>query len=421
MIGTIDPSKRNAVVIGGGIAGLLAAYRLDRRGFEVTLYEAEERLGGLIRTENIEGFGISEHAAHSIRASQAVFSLLAELNVETIPLNPDSRKRFIFRGNKLRRFPLGPFETLETIGRVLFVPAKSSYANLAEWGERHLGRSATRHLLTTFTRGVFGTGPDELSPDAAFPKLCPQKGRSLFRHLIRGQDRKPGERARMIALRGGMQALIHALADKLQNRLGSRLHLGTRLNDIPEASNCVLAVPAHAAAQLLAKSDPALSRSLARVSYSGLLSVTTFAEKKSFSKKVQGVGVLMSPDSVCRCMGILFNSSSFSGRVLNDEAMISLTLLYPASTHLDILENVVRDDLDFVFGFDQSAELHLVPHLHPHAIPRYDRDLQEVWRQARLGWCSSRGRVLFGNHSGGLSLRAMIESSHQLGSPEASL
>jgi phytoene dehydrogenase-like protein len=34
-------------VVGGGIAGLTAAYRLTRAGLRVTLFEAADRFGGL--------------------------------------------------------------------------------------------------------------------------------------------------------------------------------------------------------------------------------------------------------------------------------------------------------------------------------------------------------------------------------------
>ena len=43
------------VVIGGGIAGLTAAYRLQKAGISIDLYEARSRIGGRIFTAKING------------------------------------------------------------------------------------------------------------------------------------------------------------------------------------------------------------------------------------------------------------------------------------------------------------------------------------------------------------------------------
>ena len=65
MIGSFDETRREATVIGAGIAGLLAAYALDRQGYEVTLLEGAARAGGLIQTRR-NAYGIAETAAHSL-------------------------------------------------------------------------------------------------------------------------------------------------------------------------------------------------------------------------------------------------------------------------------------------------------------------------------------------------------------------
>ena len=49
--------RRVAVaVVGGGITGLVAAHRLSRAGARVTLFEASGRLGGVVRTDQDDGF-----------------------------------------------------------------------------------------------------------------------------------------------------------------------------------------------------------------------------------------------------------------------------------------------------------------------------------------------------------------------------
>jgi oxygen-dependent protoporphyrinogen oxidase len=65
MIGSLDTTRREVTVVGAGIAGLLAAYALDKKGYEVTLLEERERAGGLIETQRTD-YGIAERAAHSL-------------------------------------------------------------------------------------------------------------------------------------------------------------------------------------------------------------------------------------------------------------------------------------------------------------------------------------------------------------------
>jgi len=79
-------------VVGGGIAGIYSAWLLDRRGFAVTLYEADTRLGGHTDTHGI-ATDAGELAVDSgfivfNRANYPLFSaFLEELGVETQPSN----------------------------------------------------------------------------------------------------------------------------------------------------------------------------------------------------------------------------------------------------------------------------------------------------------------------------------------------
>src|SRR6185312_1279661 len=109
MLGQLDRSSKSAVVVGAGISGLLSAYYLDRAGFEVTLIEASDRVGGLISTKRLQG-GIAESAAHSIPASPVVRELFSDLGIELTPIRPESRVRWIYRRGKFRKFPLSIFE-----------------------------------------------------------------------------------------------------------------------------------------------------------------------------------------------------------------------------------------------------------------------------------------------------------------------
>ncbi len=48
--------SHHVIVVGAGIAGLACARNLERRGIQVTVLESDSRVGGRVRTDNVEGF-----------------------------------------------------------------------------------------------------------------------------------------------------------------------------------------------------------------------------------------------------------------------------------------------------------------------------------------------------------------------------
>ena len=60
-------AHRHITVIGAGIAGLAAAWRLRERGCQVTVLERSERVGGRATSDQREGFCL-DSGAHQVCA-----------------------------------------------------------------------------------------------------------------------------------------------------------------------------------------------------------------------------------------------------------------------------------------------------------------------------------------------------------------
>jgi oxygen-dependent protoporphyrinogen oxidase len=427
MLGALNPEHREVTVVGAGIAGLLMADALDRQGYKVTLLEAGDRAGGVIRT-TMTPWGPAESAAHSIQATPAVLDLCRELGVELVSVRPESRARYVWRRGQLRRFPLTVWEALRAFARAYAVLAEPSVSpeslTLEQWGRHFLGEPALRYLLTPFVRGIYGARPSEINVSMAFPSLTVPRGHSLISwmlrrwHLrLRGKGEPRRARPAMMAPRGGMGALTGALEKRLRERLGERFRTGSRVVDLPRADNLVLCVPAPDAARLLASADPALSAALTRVDYSPLVTVTAFVERSGFAALPRGVGVLLPDDTSRQCLGILFNSSSFPGRVADESRWVSLTAMLGGSVRPELLRasdeeirTAVRSDLEAILGLAPGAKIETVIHRWERAVPQYNGRLAEAWEMARGGWCSKPGQVIFGNYAGQVSVRGMIET-----------
>jgi oxygen-dependent protoporphyrinogen oxidase len=417
MIGTINQSKREATVVGAGIAGMLAAYVLDNRGYRVTLIEGKHRAGGLIRTRQTD-FGIAESAAHSLIATEAVREVCRDLDVDLIAPRKDATAKYVIRDGKLTRFPLTLGETLDTVRHAAFARSKNSEPETVDrWAHRHLGDAARDYLLTPFVRGIYGVQPAELGVATAFPFLDLPEGQTLLsafaRHRLKRQKKAPKQR---VAPRLGMGDLVNKLERRLEQRLGSRFRKGEELKDLPDAANLILATPAYVAAQLLQAAAPDLAKELRSVRYTPLVSVTTFVERRAFERPVNGVGVLMPACEDTKSLGILFNSSSFQFRVTDDTQLASFTVMMGGTACPrwlnapdEEIQQAIKFELYEVLGVREP--LATVIHRWPCALPQYGIDLPSMWQSARKSWCAQPGHLLFGNYTGQISLRGMIESA----------
>lgn len=417
MIGTINQNVREVTIVGAGIAGMLAAYVLDARGYRVTLIEAKYRAGGLIRTSQTP-FGIAESAAHSLIATEAVRELCRDLGVELIAPRKEAKAKYVVRNGKLTRFPLTLRETLQSLRHAAFERSGNGEdETLDRWGQRHLGKAANEYMLTPFVRGIYGVQPAELAVSTAFPFLRLPEGQTLLSAFARHRkhSRKKPSKQR-VAPRLGMGDLVSKLEQRLERRLGSRFRKGQELRDLPDAANVMLATPAYAAAHVLQTAAPELAEELGKVRYTPIVSVTTFVERRAFERPIQGVGVLMPACEDTKSLGILFNSSSFEYRVTDDSRLASLTAMMGGTAAPDWLN--ARDEeiqqaikLEFSDLLGIREPLATVIHRWPFALPQYGIDLPKIWRSARTGWCADKGHLLFGNYTGQISLRGMIESA----------
>ncbi|HEX8810447.1 MAG TPA: FAD-dependent oxidoreductase, partial [Terracidiphilus sp.] len=90
-------------IIGGGIAGLAAAYELEKAGAEYALFEAGNRLGGVISSAMVAGSALEDGPDSFLTEKPAAAELCRELGLggELIPSNDAARKTWIVVGKRL--------------------------------------------------------------------------------------------------------------------------------------------------------------------------------------------------------------------------------------------------------------------------------------------------------------------------------
>ena len=95
----VIPNGKTVVVIGGGISGLAAAKKLKENGFTVIVLEAQEKVGGRIRTDRSLGVAFDEGASwiHGPRGNP-ITSLATQARANTFLTSDDSVEVFNTNG-----------------------------------------------------------------------------------------------------------------------------------------------------------------------------------------------------------------------------------------------------------------------------------------------------------------------------------
>ena len=123
-------------IVGGGVAGLTAAYRLIQGGHDVSVFEAAPELGGLVRTFDAGGEPLEAFYHHIFTTDTTIVSLIEELGLGDRLVWKDSKVGF-FHGGKIWPFvtPLDllRFKPLPLIDRVRLGLAGLYLRRKTEW------------------------------------------------------------------------------------------------------------------------------------------------------------------------------------------------------------------------------------------------------------------------------------------------
>ncbi len=448
--------KRIAIV-GGGIAGLTAAYELAQQarngaGIEVVLFEASHRLGGIVETVREGGFVIECGPDSWVTEKPWAKALTEELGLgdEIISSNDAIRKTYVLVDGRLQPMPDGmrmmvPTDLTALDASELFSPeAKQAFhAELTRAGElkatspqhdesvadfvhRHFGTEVLEKIGAPLLSGVFGGDVAKLSVRSVMGPFVTmeQEHGSLIQAL---QSKTTTETpAIFTTLRSGLGTLIDRMIAAVPTdwiRLGDEVSfisngpegwlIGTT-KEVERFDAIIVAAPIDAARSLLGPIDNRLAELMEMDASSAVVVGFGFADATNFTIP-QGFGFLVPPGAGSLLLAATFVDQKFPDRVPENGRLLRAFFGGAAAERLmrcgnDETASVARLELASILGPLPEPQVTVVRRW-PRSLPQYN-----VGHLDRMAELTSRvqnlkGLTLLGNGYNGVGLPDLIRDA----------
>lgn len=173
-------SGRQVVIIGGGPAGLTAAYELTRRQLKPIVLEKADKVGGIARTENYNGYYFDMGGHRFFTKSTEVNQFWQEVLGDDFLLRP--RLSRIYYNRKFFNYPLKPLNALTGLGFWQSILVGASYLRwrlfphrqentFEQWVTNRFGRRLFLIFFKSYTEKVWGISTSELNAEWAAQRI----------------------------------------------------------------------------------------------------------------------------------------------------------------------------------------------------------------------------------------------------------
>lgn len=375
-------------IIGGGVSGLAAALHLAQDSSnEFTLYEAGDRLGGVLETIYDGPYLIERSADNLATLLPDAWQLCCEqgLQEELIPPVKDNRRAFVLNRGRILPIPAG-FSLMQPtrIGSILttrtlswraklrllgefWVPSRDSQEDesLESFSVRRLGRETYANLVEPIVSGIFTADPSTLSMRATMPQFVEMERTAggLIRGHLRARRQDAAAAARkasgarydqFVAPRKGMSHLISELSQRLP---AAALRLNTPVQRLQYAPSVdphdrldrsgartsgrwtvdshlgrqtydavICATPVAVTAKLLSSVVPSALPWLNSVPYASSAVVAMVVSRADLHGRTDGFGLIVPRNAGRPTLAISYTSNKYPGRVPDDQILLRIFL-----------------------------------------------------------------------------------------------
>ncbi|XP_052728336.1 protoporphyrinogen oxidase 2 isoform X4 [Vigna angularis] len=411
-------SVKRVAVIGAGVSGLAAAYKLKSHGVDVTVFEAEGRAGGRLRSVSRDGLIWDEGANTMTESEIEVKGLIDALGLQEKQQFPISQhKRYIVKNGAPVLVPTNPAALLKS--NLLSAQSKMRHFFPELWNlEKRFGSVIAGALQSKFFDKKEKTGENK----TALKKNKHKRGSFSFQ--------------------GGMQTLTDTLCKELGKenlKLNSKvLTLAYGHDESSSSPNWSITCVSNQSTQdidavimtaplcnvkdikITKRRIPFPLSFLPEISYVPISVMITAFRKENVKRPLEGFGVLVPSkerQNGLKTLGTLFSSMMFPDRAPSDFYLYTTFVggtqnreLAQAST--DELQKIVTSDLRKLLG--AKGEPTFVNHIYwSKGFPLYGRNYGSVLEAIDKMEKDLPGFFFAGNQKGGLSVGKAISSGWQ--------
>jgi len=445
-------SHTDIAIIGAGLTGLTTGFWLTRAGKQIQIIEKQDRAGGQIRTFQANGFIYESGPNTGVVSYPEVAELFAALSPDCTleTAREESKKRWIWKGNKFHALPSGlvsavttPLFTLYDKFRILGEPFRAKGTNpdesVAELAARRLGKSFVDYAVDPFLSGVYAGNPNTLITRHALPKLYNLeqdygsfiKG-SIAKAKLPKTDRDKLATKKVFSATGGLEKLSQALVKSIGQE---RITLSA--NDVkiepqgnqwlityctPEGEHSLIAnkvvttCGAYALPDLLPFIPKEDIGQISNLHYAPIIQASV-GFHNTHGLQFGAFGGLVPSKEKRDVLGILFPSACFVGRSPEEGALFSFFI--GGVRHADMLDwsdeqlkNMILKNIHSMLKFPADVQPDLI-HIfrHQKAIPQYEKSSEARFKMIEELQNRYPGLILAGNIKGGIGMADRIRQA----------
>lgn len=462
-------AHKKVIVVGGGITGLAAAHRVLElargagRAVDVQLFEANDRLGGTIKTTHRDGFLIEGGPDSFITQKPWGLALCRRLGIDSqlIQTNPACRRTFVVREGVMHAVPEGflllaptkimPFAMSRLfswrgklrMGMDLILPRRhhgpDTDESLSSFVRRRFGHEALERVAQPLVGGIYTADPEDLSLRATMPRFLDMEvaHRSIILGMRKGRKSAQapagdsGARYSLfVSFERGMSTLIDTLAGRLppgavhldaraqrfvREEGGWTLHLSD--GSAHSADAVILACPAYASASLLRPLDTMLADELDAIRYASSATMTIAVRNEQLPRPLDGFGFVVPAVETRSLIAVTLSSTKFAGRAPEGYTLMRAFLGGAMHAHVydlpdDVLRESILRDLRDLMGVT-GEPLFIEMHRWPRSMPQYPVGHLDRVRRIDTQLEKLPGVALAGNAFGGVGVPDCVHSAEK--------
>jgi protoporphyrinogen oxidase len=175
-----NENSQTTLVLGGGPAGLTAAYLLGQAGSDAIVLEAEDQVGGLAKTVEVDGYRFDLGGHRFFTKSVEVDTLWHEVLGDEFLLRP--RMSRIYWNKRYLDYPLRGPDVIRKLGPVELTRCMASYLRAAsrrdkvddsfeDWVSNRFGRRLFELFFKSYTEKLWGVPTTEIRAEWAAQRI----------------------------------------------------------------------------------------------------------------------------------------------------------------------------------------------------------------------------------------------------------